>query len=248
MAKKNKAKTKKPKSSDEENVRILDLPQSLIEVDEGPASRVMGGSMDDRFNLHILNDVTRTFWKPAEGSAHHEDWLERAWKMASASLAGIRPMNELEGMIAGQIVAAHAASMECYRRAALSEQTFDGRESNLRHAAKASRTFVTLVESLQKLRGESGKQTMHVHHHNTDARTQVAAKQAVVNVGDQGGGETKNSTQPHEPEAITHEPTETIDFGEALRCKEPCRETVQGTGNEGQETVQTSWREKPGGA
>ena len=215
------------------DAKTVELPRKAANDGDGPISRTLGGSMDDTYNHVILSDAFSAFWSPQEGSPTRDAWVERALKSASVGLAGIGPTNEIEGMIAGQIVAAHAASMECYRRAALSEQTFDGRESNLRHAAKASRTFVTLVESLQKLRGESGKQTMHVHHHNTDARTQVAAKQAVVNVGDQGGGETKNSTQPHEPEAITHEPTETIDFGEALRRKEPCRETVSGAGNEG---------------
>ena len=40
---------------------------------------------------------------------------------------GIGPRDELEGMIAAQLLAAHNAAMECYRRAMLGEQTFEGR-------------------------------------------------------------------------------------------------------------------------
>jgi hypothetical protein len=37
-------------------------------------------------------------------------------------------------MIAAQLLAAHNAAMECYRRAMLGEQTFEGRRENLSQA------------------------------------------------------------------------------------------------------------------
>ena len=40
-----------------------------------------------------------------------------------AALVGYRAQDELEGMLAGQLVAANAAAMECYRRAMIGEQT-----------------------------------------------------------------------------------------------------------------------------
>jgi hypothetical protein len=43
------------------------------------------------------------------------------------ALAAIGPKDELEAMIAAQLLAAHNATMECYRRAMLPEQTFEGR-------------------------------------------------------------------------------------------------------------------------
>jgi hypothetical protein len=43
-----------------------------------------------------------------------------------AGLSGIAPKDELEGMMAAQLIAAHSASMECYRRAMISKQTFVG--------------------------------------------------------------------------------------------------------------------------
>jgi hypothetical protein len=42
------------------------------------------------------------------------------------ALIGIKPADELEGMIASQLLAAQNAAMECYRRAMISDQTFEG--------------------------------------------------------------------------------------------------------------------------
>ena len=37
--------------------------------------------------------------------------------------------------------------MECYRRAMINEQTFEGRRENLNQANKLSRTFAALIET-----------------------------------------------------------------------------------------------------
>ena len=61
---------------------------------------------------------------------------------AIAGLIGIAPQDEIEGMIAAQLIAAHNATMECYRRAMIGEQTLEGRRDNLSQANKLSRTYV----------------------------------------------------------------------------------------------------------
>ena len=43
---------------------------------------------------------------------------------------GIKP-KEIECMIGAQLVACHIASMECYRRAMLPDNSFDQRHGNL---------------------------------------------------------------------------------------------------------------------
>ncbi len=53
-------------------------------------------------------------------------------------LIGIAPRDEFEGMIAGQLIAGHNAAMECYRRAMLGNQTFEGWRENLNQANKLS--------------------------------------------------------------------------------------------------------------
>ena len=85
-----------------------------------------------------------------------------------AALVGIGPKDELEGMMAAQLIAAHNAAMECYRRAMIGEQTFEGRRENLAQANKLSRTYATLLEALNRHRGKGQQKVTveHVHVHS----------------------------------------------------------------------------------
>ena len=65
-------------------------------------------------------------------------------------------------MLAAQLVASHNVAMECYRRAG-NTQTIKVRDYNLNQANKCSRTFVTLLEALNKHRGK-GQQKVTVEH------------------------------------------------------------------------------------
>jgi len=85
-----------------------------------------------------------------------------------AALVGIGPKDELEVMMAAQLIAAHNAAMECSRRAMLGEQTFEGRRENLAQANKLSRTYATLLEALNKHRGK-GQQKVTVEHDHVHA-------------------------------------------------------------------------------
>jgi hypothetical protein len=67
---------------------------------------------------------------------------------------GIAPRGELEGMIAAQLLGCHNASMECYLRAMLGEQTFEGRHENLYQANKLSRTYGIRLRINVRLSGE----------------------------------------------------------------------------------------------
>jgi hypothetical protein len=150
--------------------------------------KVLGGSISDAFNLILLNQVYKTMW-----TAHSDAEARNVQTIAAAmAMAGISPKDELEGMMAAQLVASHNAAMECYRRAMLSEQTFEGRRENLNQASKMSRTHAALVEALNRHRGK-GQQKMtveHVHVH--------AGGQAVVGVVEPpGGGNSKFEEQPH---------------------------------------------------
>src|SRR5262249_58889810 len=84
------------------------------------------------------------------------------------ALMGIKPGDELEGMIAAQLIAAHNAAMECYRRAMLGEQTFEGRRENLSQANKLSRTYAVLLDALNRHRGKGQQKVTveHVHVHS----------------------------------------------------------------------------------
>lgn len=75
----------------------------------------------------------------------------------------IAPTDEIEGMVAAQLVACHNATMECYRRAMLPEQTHVGWNDNLKQASKLSRTYAALLETLNRHRGK-GQQKVTVEH------------------------------------------------------------------------------------
>ena len=87
-------------------------------------------------------------------------------------MCGIDPKDELEGMMAVQLLAAHNAAMECYRRSMIGEQTFEGRKENLNQANKLSRTRATLLEALNRHRGK-GQQKVTVEHVHVHAGGQA---------------------------------------------------------------------------
>jgi hypothetical protein len=57
-------------------------------------------------------------------------------------------------MIAAQLLGAHNAAMECYRRAMIKDQTFEGHLENLNQANKLSRTYAVLLDALDRHRGK----------------------------------------------------------------------------------------------
>lgn len=122
--------------------------------------KMVGGSTSDTFNAVLLNQTWMTHRNI------YEDDPEYADKIRTAVLVGmeaIKPQDELEGMVGAQLVASHAAAMECYRRAMIANQTFEGRRENLTQANKLSRTYVTLLEALNRHRGK-GQQKVTVEH------------------------------------------------------------------------------------
>ena len=84
--------------------------------------------------------------------------------------------------MAAQLVAAHNAAMECYRRAMIGEQTFEGRHENLNQANKLSRTDATLLEALNRHRGK-GQQKVTVEHVHVHAGGQAVVGMVAPGVG-----------------------------------------------------------------
>ena len=132
------------------------------------------------------------------GSLSSDERQEKQRRATLAALVGIAPRDELEGMLAAQLIASHNAAMECYRRAMIGEQTFEARRENLNQANKLSRTYATLLEALNRHRGKGQQKVTveHVHVH--------AGGQAVVGMVETpgGGDRPKSEDQPH-AKAIT---------------------------------------------
>ncbi len=151
--------------------------------------KAIGGSQSDYWNNILANQTIKTLW------LGHSDEESRTQQYSAtvAALMGIGPKDEIEGMIASQLLAAHHAAIECYRRGMLSEQTFEGRSENLTQANKLSRTYAVLLDALNRHRckGQQKVTVEHVHVH--------AGGQAVVGtVETPGGGDRqKSEDQPH---------------------------------------------------
>lgn len=94
--------------------------------------------------------------------------------------------------------------MECYRRAMIGEQTFEGRRENLAQANKLSRTHAALLEALNRHRGK-GQQKVTVEHVHVHAGGQAVVGM-VAAPGQPGGGDrSKLEEQPHAKQ-IAHAP------------------------------------------
>jgi hypothetical protein len=139
------------------------------------------------------------------------------------ALVGIDPKDELEGMIAAQLLAAHHAAMECYRRAIRpGEQSLEVWKETLNQANKLSRTYTMLLESLNRHRGK-GQQKMTVEHVHVYEGGQAIVGQVGAEAG--GGFAPKSKDQPH---ALAHAP------GAEVPCQiEAEREAMPVAGSEG---------------
>jgi hypothetical protein len=177
--------------------------------------RSIGGSDSDDFCNVLANQVVVAVWRA------HSDAEDRTSQVRAtlAAMSGMKPQDELEGMLSGQLIASHNAAMECYRRAMIEEQTFEGRRENLNQANKLSRTYAALVEALDRHRGKGQQHVKveHVHVHQ--------GGQAIVGAITPGGGDARKSKdQPHTP-AVSYEP------GTPVRSPDPEREALPISGS-----------------
>jgi hypothetical protein len=138
----------------------------------------VAGSGCDKFNQIVMNQAVRALWLKHSDEATRD----QQYQAALSAMMGIAPRDEVEGMLAAQMVAAHNAVMECYRRAMLDEQTFEGHRENLNQANKLSRTYTMQMDALNRHRGKGQQKVTveHVHVH--------AGGQAVVGAVETGGG------------------------------------------------------------
>ena len=96
-------------------------------------------------------------------------------------LEAIAPKNEMESMLAGQMIAAHFCGLEMARRTQAPDQLISQLSLNGNLTNKFMRTFCAQMETLNKLRN-GGKQTIQVQHVNIEN-----GGQAIVGNVERGG-------------------------------------------------------------
>ena len=152
----------------------------------------IGGSKSDEWNHIIITQALDCLWLKNSSP----ELRDRQFGATLAALVSFKPADELESMLAAQLIASHNAAMECYRRAMIGEQSFAGRSENLSQANKLSRSFSTLLEALNRHRGK-GQQKVTVEHIHVNKGGQAI----VGNVATAGGGRpAKSEEQPHAKE------------------------------------------------
>ncbi len=159
------------------------------------ALKDIGGSRSDHWNNTLANQAISTLW-----TVHSDEvTLARQRNATVEALMGIGPRDELEGMLAAQLIAVHNAAMECYRRAMLHEQTFEGRQQALSQGSKLCRTSAALIEALNRHRGKGQQKVTveHVHVHS--------GGQAVVGVVGPGQNPSRPESQA-DAKQIAHAP------------------------------------------
>jgi len=160
------------------------------ELDQ-PKLKNMGGSKSDDWNHALVNQAMSSLWLAKDKEEQLRQWSAVAW-----GLKGIAPKDEVEAMLAAQLIATHNSAMECYRRAMHSEQSFEGRQMNLKFASKLSNSHVALVDALKRYRGR-GKQEIIVKHVRVEDEVQRVPA-TVPPVPRLGGGECEIfEEQPH---------------------------------------------------
>lgn len=162
--------------------------------------KTIGGSQSDHWNNTLANQTVQALWVKNSSAEERDKQLGAT----VAALMGIAPKDELEGMMAAQLVAAHNAAMECYRRAMIGEQSFEGRRENLTQANKLSRTYAAMVEALNRHRGK-GQQKVTVEHVHVHAGGQAVVGM-VAAPSQPGGGDASTIEEQPYAKQIAHAP------------------------------------------
>jgi hypothetical protein len=179
-------------STRETEMIVIDLDDA--ENHTGRLKRI-GGSQSDHWNNVLINQSCNALGlNPSD-----KENCEQRCGATVAALIGIGPKDEIEGMIAAQMLASYNAAMECYRRAMGDEVSFEGRQANLNQANKLVRSYAVLVEALNRHRGNVQRvQVEHVTVH--------AGGQAIVGTVEAQGIAKPIKTEER-PHALGHAPS-----------------------------------------
>ena len=167
-------------------------PQVTLEEPNDPLYKVKMlealGTPDIDLQNRLLDQVVHTFDGAVSRDGFDNDAVVLACNNTLSILGGIQPQDEIEGMLAVQMIGVHNLAMESLKRAMLGGQSFEGKQVNINQATKMLRTFTAQMEALKKYR-TGGQQKMTVEHVHVNE-----GGQAIVGTVIQGGGE-KNKNE-----------------------------------------------------
>ncbi len=176
-------------------------PKAPIDTD---TLRAAGGSTSAEFGNQVIGQTIQSIYPGSSsvGAAEKHDIF-----LGIKTLACIRPEDEIEAMLVAQMIGSHNAAMECLRRAALQQQTFEGRDVNLKHAAKLQSIYARQLEVLDKRRGKGHQQVTVKHVHVESGGQAIVGNVGTPNDETKGGRRKKL-----QPDAIANEPGDIMDL------------------------------------
>jgi hypothetical protein len=136
----------------------------------------LSGSKSELFADRLVQQVALCQWLPA-------DEADRDYRTATvmASLKELAPRNAMEGMLAGQMVAAHNVGLELMAQALRNGQPMKNIEAFLRQGLRAMALFTRQTEVMTRQRGRQ-RQSLRIEHEQVrdDGRVSVTAEQERV--------------------------------------------------------------------
>jgi hypothetical protein len=110
-----------------------------------------GGIREPALRSHLIKQLIDTMWRPGITEEDADDLL----RAAIATLDGLKPKDEAEGMLGVQMIATHHAAVECLKLAIIDR---NGRDRSLLHAGKLLNIYIRQLQVLDRRRGAGGHQ------------------------------------------------------------------------------------------
>lgn len=162
--------------TDSTSLTTEDQKQKVKEMLGSLIGENIGGNSKE-FGFLIFNQLSNACYTDTDFSNTLHNMI--------AELEGIAPKDQVEGMLAAQMIATHHATMDCFKMIAGSN-FYDVKNAMINSANKLSRTYATQMEALIRYRGK-GQQKMTVEHVHINS-----GGQAII------GNVTKNITSMEE--------------------------------------------------
>ena len=188
----------------EKDKKLKPLPSHELLTDEDARTLLKAEELsilDDR-----VNELANLLWRHDNMSVEQ---INTRITRAIEHFNSLKPSDGAEGMLAQQMVGAHFAALECLRRAALPNQTFEGRDMALKHAHKLMALYARQLETLNKHRGK-GQQKVTVEHVRVEK-----GGQAIVGNVEAGGRRDEDDGPPK----LEHKRDDTVPLGNSRKAK-----------------------------
>lgn len=182
------------------------------DLDDKPTGlKSICGTASRAFNNILANQALATLWLPPGTKWEDQD---RRYQAAIMAMAEFKPADGIEGMMAAQAVGLHSSSMECLRRAMISDQPGEATDKLRRQGANLSRAFLDVVAALDRKRGKGARQVVRVERVMVAPGGQAIVGNVQAGAADEGqhregvGHDGKIGEEPHAtPARLAHDVT-----------------------------------------